>query len=123
MNVVDSSGWLEYFAGGVNAAFFAPAIENTRRLIVPSITIYEVFKSLLRQRSESQALAGMAAMRQGCVVDLDAALALSAARVSAENRLPMTDSIVLATARAHAAVLWTQDADFQGLPNVRFKAK
>ena len=123
MNVVDSSGWLEYFAGGPNAAFFAPAIENTRRLIVPSITIYEVFKSLLRQRTEGEALAGIAAMRQGRAVDLDGTLALSAARISAENRLPMAGSIVLATARAHGAVLWTQDADFQGLPDVRFKAK
>jgi predicted nucleic acid-binding protein len=123
MNVVDSSGWLEYFASGGNAAFFAPAIENTRRLIVPSITIYEVFKNLCRQRSEGQALAWIAAMRQGRAVDLDAELALSAARISAESRLPMAAGIVLATARAHGAVLWTQDADFRGLPDVRFKAK
>jgi len=123
MNVVDSSGWLEYFAGGPNAAFFAPAIENTRRLIVPSITIYEVFKSLFRQRGEAEALNGIAAMHQGSVVDLDGTLAVSAALVSVENRLPMADSIVLAAARAFGAVLWTQDGDFQGLPDVRFKAK
>jgi predicted nucleic acid-binding protein len=123
MNVVDSSGWLEYFAGGPNAAFFAPAIENTRRLIVPSITIYEVFKSLFRQRGEAEALNGIAAMQQGSVVDLDGPLAVSAARAGVENRLPMADSVVLATARAFGAVLWTQDGHFQGLPAVRFKVK
>ena len=123
MNVVDSSGWLEYFADGPNAAFFAPAIENTKRLIVPSITIYEVFKSLLRQRGEAGALNGIAAMHQGRVVDLDGTLAVSAARAGVENRLPLADSIVLATARAFGAVLWTQDGDFQGLPDVRFKVK
>ncbi|MCX6635148.1 MAG: type II toxin-antitoxin system VapC family toxin [Acidobacteria bacterium] len=123
MNVVDSSGWLEYFAGGPNAAFFAPAIENTRRLIVPSITIYEVFKSLFRQRGEAEALNGIAAMHQGSVVDLDGTLVVSAARVSVESGLPMSGSMVLATARAFGAVLWTQDGDFQGLPDVRFKVK
>jgi predicted nucleic acid-binding protein len=123
MNVVDSSGWLEYFAGGPNAAFFAPAIENTRRLIVPSITIYEVFKSLFRQRGEAEALNGIAAMHQGSVVDLDGTLVVSAARVSVESGLPMSGSMVLATARAFGAVLWAQDGDFQGLPDVRFKVK
>ena len=123
MNVVDSSGWLEYLADGPNAAFFAPAIQNTKRLIVPSITIYEVFKILFRQRGEAAALNGIAAMHQGSVVDLDGTLAVSAARVSVEDRLPMADSMVLATARAFGAVLWTQDGDFQGLPGVRFKLK
>ncbi|MBI4876988.1 MAG: type II toxin-antitoxin system VapC family toxin [Acidobacteria bacterium] len=123
MNVVDSSGWLEYFADGPNATFFAPPIENVRRLIVPSITLYEVFKNTFRQRGESDALLAIAAMNQGRVVDLNESLALSAARISLEHKLPMADSMVLATARAFSATLWTQDTDFRGLSSVRLTEK
>ena len=123
MNVVDSSAWLEYFANGPNAAFFAAPIEKTEELVVPSLTIYEVFKRVLQQRNEGDALQAMAVMQQGVVVDLDARLALSAARVSLDMRLPMADSVVLATARLHDATLWTQDADFEGLPGVRYRSR
>jgi predicted nucleic acid-binding protein len=111
MNVVDSSGWLEYFADGPHADFFAPAIENVTELIVPSISLYEVFKRILQQRSEGDALQAVAVMQQGLVVDLDGMLALNAAKLSVDLRLPMADSIILATARWYNAVLWTQDAD------------
>lgn len=123
MNVIDSSGWLEYFAAGPNADFFAPVIEATAKLIVPSISIYEVFKRILQQRSESEALQAVAAMQQGRVVELSSTLALSAAQCSVMHRLPMADSIMLATAQSHRATLWTQDADFKGIQGVKYKAK
>jgi len=123
MNVVDSSGWLEYFADGTNAGFFAKPLENIPKLIVPSISIYEVFKRVLQQRGKDAALQAVALMQQGQVVDLDAALALNSASLSHELRLPMADSIILATARAHKAVLWTQDDDFEGVSGVRYVAK
>ena len=123
MNVVDSSAWLEYFAGGRNAAFFSAAIEDPARLVVPAIVVFEVFKSLLRQRGEETALQAVAVLHQGSIVDLDAPLALAAARLSVDNRLPLADSVVLATARARGAIVWSQDADFEGLPGVRYRAK
>lgn len=123
MNLVDSSGWLEYFADGPNADFFAPAIQKTAELIVPSISLYEVFKRILQQKDESQALRGVAYMEQGTIVELDASIALSAARLSLDLKLPMADSIILATARAYGAILWTQDDDFRDLEGVRYRAK
>lgn len=123
MNVVDSSGWLEYLAAGPNADFFASAIEETSKLLVPTISLYEVFKRVLQQRDEGDALQAVALMQQGRVVDLAAPLSLGAARLSVEHGLPMADSIMLATARTYDATLWTQDEDFEGLASVRFKAK
>jgi len=122
-NVVDSSGWLEYFAGSRAAAFFAPAIEDIARLIVPSITILEVFKRVLVTRGEADALIAAAQMQQGKVVDLDQFLAMEAAGLGVELKLPLADSVVLATARRHGATLWTQDTDFENIPGVRFVAK
>jgi toxin FitB len=123
MNVVDSSAWLEYFSGGPNASFFSGAIEETSELIVPSLTIYEVFKRVLQQRDEGDALRAVAVMQQGAVVDLDVRLALAAARLSLDTRLPMADSVVLATARRHDATVWTQDADFEQLSGVRYRPR
>jgi predicted nucleic acid-binding protein len=120
MNVVDSSGWLEYFADAPNAEFFSATIENTEELIVPAISLFEVFKRVIQQRGEDQALQASAAMQQGRVVDLDATLALEAARLSATFKLPMADSVILATARAYGATLWTQDADFRDLVDVQY---
>ena len=120
MNVVDSSGWLEYFADGKNAKLFARAIEDTAELIVPTLSLFEVFKRVLQQRDEQAALQAVAVMHQGRVVGLDGALALSAARLSAAERLPLADSIMLATARAFGAMLWTQDADIEGRAGVRY---
>lgn len=122
-NVVDTSGWLEYMANGPNAPVFAPALEAPDRLIVPTISILEVFRWVLRERGESDALQLTAAMHQGIVVDLDAPLALSAAKLGLQYRLPLADSVILATAREYDAVLWTQDADFDGIPNVEYRPK
>lgn len=120
MNLVDSSGWLEFFADGPNAGFFAPALQKPAELLVPTIGIYEVFKRVLQQRDESQALRVVALMEQGTVVDLNAGLALSAARISTLLKLPLADSVMLATARAFDAVFWTQDSDFADLEGVRY---
>lgn len=123
LHVVDSSGWLEYFADGPNADFFAPVLEEPTGLVVPAVSLNEVFKRVLQQRSEDAALRAVAQMRQGRVVDLDTALALRAARLSVEYGLPMADSMILATARQHEATLWAQDADFEGIEGVRYRAK
>ena len=123
MNVVDSCGWLEYFANGPNADFFAPRIEATDDLVVPSLTLFEVFKRILQQRTETDALRAVALMRQGRVIELTDALALGAARLSCDLRLPMADSIILHTARVHRARLWTQDAHFEPIPDVAFVRK
>jgi predicted nucleic acid-binding protein len=121
MNVVDSSAWLEYFADGPNADFFAAAVEETEALVVPTLSLYEVFKRILQQRSEDEALAAIAVMLQARVTNLTATLAISAARLSGKSGLPLADSVMLATARAHDAVLWTQDADFEGMAGVRYQ--
>jgi predicted nucleic acid-binding protein len=123
MNVVDSSGWLEYLADGPNAQFFASAVEATDDLVVPAVSIYEVFKRLLVQRGEDDALAAAVAMQQPHVEPLSSTLAVDAARLSVELGLPMADSIILATARQHDAVLWTQDSDFDGIAGVKYIAK
>ncbi len=123
MNVMDSSGWLEYFADGPNAEFFAPTIENLEALLVPTITLYEVFKRVLQQRGEDIALEVVAVMMQGQVVELDSSIAISAAKISDELKIPMADSMMLATARNFEAVLWTQDADFASLPDVKYVIK
>jgi predicted nucleic acid-binding protein len=123
MNIVDSSGWLEFFGDGPNADFFAPIIENIDDLIVPSISIYEVFKRVLQQAGEDAALKAVVAMQQGKVIDLDVTLALSAALISDTNKIPMADSIILATARANDATIWTEDADFMGMAGIQFIQK
>ena len=120
MNVVDSSAWLEYFADGPKAEHFASAIEDTAALVVPSITVLEVFKRISQQRDEATALQYVAVMQQGRVVDLDAALALRAAALGLRHKLPLADSIIYATAQAARAIVWTQDADFEGLDGVRY---
>lgn len=119
-NVVDSSAWLAYFADEPGAARFAAVIEDTRRLVVPAICIAEVFRVIARQRGEGDALLAIAVMQQGTIVELDATLAVSAASCGLEHRLPLADSIVYATARQVSGVVWTQDADFQSLPDVQF---
>ena len=123
MNVVDSSGWLAYFADDAHSDYFAEAIEAVEELIVPTLSIYEVFKRVLQQRGEGDALQAVALMQQGTIVELDASTALLAARISSEQKLAMADSVMLATARTHHALLWTQDADFEGMNGVRFRRK
>lgn len=123
MNLVDSSAWLAYFAAETNADRFAEPLASPEELVVPSITIYEVFKVVLRESGEERALCAYGAMSQGSVVDLGARLAVSAARLSALHRLPAADSIILATAHACGATIWTQDAHFEGIPGVKYFPK
>ena len=123
MNLVDSCGWLEYFADAPNANYFARPIEDVDNLIIPSLCILEVFKSVLKQRGENAALQVAAQMQEGIVVDLDTSIALSAAKLSLEYNLPLADSAILATAKAHVAIIWTQDADFKGIEGVKYIAK
>jgi predicted nucleic acid-binding protein len=120
VNVVDSSAWLEFFAGGPNAARFAAPIESPASLLVPTLSIYEVFKRILQQRGDDDALQAVAIMEQGQVVDLDRSIALAAARISIDHQLPLADSVMLATARSVQATFWTQDADFQGIDGVKY---
>ena len=123
MNVVDSSGWIEFLGGGANADFFASAISDAPRLVVPTISVFEVCRWTRRELGSRRALDAMALMQQGSVVELDATLAMSAARLSLELKLPMADAIILATARAQDAILWTQDDDFEGIESVKYIAK
>ena len=123
MNVVDSSGWLEYFADGPNADFFAKSILDTKKLIVPTVNIFEVFKRIAQQRSEGDALQAVDVMQKGTVVDLTMPIALDAARESLDRQLPMADSIILATDLANGATLWTQDSEFGNIEGVQFTTK
>jgi predicted nucleic acid-binding protein len=123
MNIVDSSGWLAYFADTPNARHFLAPLHDSTALIVPTITIYEVFKVIHRESTENQALQAIVAMQKGTVVDLKAPLAISASKLSLEYNLPMADSIILATAQEFNAIIWTQDSDFKNIPNVKYFPK
>jgi predicted nucleic acid-binding protein len=123
MNVVDTSGWLAYFAGEPNAKHFEAALRSPKDLVVPTVTLYEVFKVVLRESSENAALLAVAAMQKGAVVDLTPKLALVASKLSLRHALPMADAIILATARAFEATLWTQDAHFKGIDSVTLVVK
>lgn len=123
MNVVDSSGWIEYLVGGPNASFFEVPLHDIAGLLVPSISILEVYRYVLRERGRQDALAVAASMHQGKVVELDEGLALEAAELGASLGLPLADSIIYATAQALEATLWTQDVDFKGMDGVKYRAK
>lgn len=123
MNLVDSSGWIEYFIESSNADFFAPLIEDTKSLIVPSISLYEVFKKLLIETDEATALQAISQMQLGKVIVLDEPLALCAARISFDLKLALADSIILATARLFKATFYTQDEHFANIPDVKFIGK
>ena len=123
MNLVDSCGWLEYFADGPNATFFTPAIEDTENLLVPTLCILEVFKRVLQQRGEDAALQTAALMQQGQVIDLDTGTAVTAAKIGHEIKLPLADAVIVATARIHRAVIWTQDSDLKDVEGVKFVKK
>ena len=123
MNVVDSSGWLEYFSNGPNAKHFLAPLKDSESLVVPVVSIYEVFKVVLRERDETEALQAAAAMQRGLVADLTVTLSLSASKLSLHHSLPMADSIILATAQSHDATLWTQGVDFKGISAVKYFPK
>jgi predicted nucleic acid-binding protein len=123
MNIVDSSGWLAYFADEPNAKHFLTPLNDTASLVVPTVTIYEVFKVVLRESSENEALQAAVAMRKGTVVDLTSLLAIAASKLSLEHKLPMADSIILATAKEFDATIWTQDSDFKNIGDVKYFPK
>jgi len=123
MNIVDSSGWIEFLTGGSNGPVFLPVIQETRQLLVPSITIYEVLKRVLSYTDEGNALKSIGVMLHGQVIDLDREIAIEAALLSIKYKLAMADSLILATARLKDAVLWTQDAHFKDIAGVRYVEK
>ena len=123
MNIVDSSGWLAYFADEPNAKYFRTPLTETASLVVPTVTIYEVFKVVLRESGENEALLTAVAMLKGTVVDLTAALAIAASKISFEHNLPMAESIILATAKGVKATIWTQDSDFMNIDDVKYFPK
>ncbi|MBU4345297.1 MAG: type II toxin-antitoxin system VapC family toxin [Desulfobacteraceae bacterium] len=123
MNIVDSSGWLAYFADEPNAKHFLTPLNDTDSLVVPTVTIYEVFKVVLRESSENEALQAAVAMQKGRVVDLTASMAIAASKISLEHKIPMADSIILATAKEFEATIWTQDSDFKNIDDVKYFPK
>ena len=123
MNIVDSSGWLAYFADEPNAKHYLKPLNDTDSLVVPTVTIYEVFKVVLRESSENEALQTAVAMRKGRVVDLTASMAIAASKLSLKHNLPMADSIILATAKEFEATIWTQDSDFKNIDDVKYFSK
>jgi len=123
MNIVDSSGWLSYFADEPSAIHFQLPLCETATLVVPVITIYEVSKVLLRESGENEALQAVSAMQKGMLIDLTTKLALASSILSLQYRLPMADSIILATAQGCGGTIWTQDIDFKGIPGVNYFQK
>lgn len=120
MNLVDSSGWLEYFADGKNAKHYAPIIQDLENLAVSTINIYEVYKKIVQQRDEKDAIQAIAVMQQSNVIEVTEQIAVEAAKLSVANSIPMADSIVIATAQSIDATIYTQDNDFRGFKNVKF---
>jgi predicted nucleic acid-binding protein len=121
MNLVDTSGWIEYFFDGPNASYFSEPIEDTENLLVPVVCLYEVFKKINQVADKAKALQAVAHMKQGRVIELSEEIALRAARISLQNKLPMADSFIYAAGQLEGAVIWTQDIDFNGLPGVKYK--
>ncbi|OQA20875.1 MAG: PIN domain protein [Actinobacteria bacterium ADurb.Bin346] len=123
MNLVDSSGWLEYFTDGKNAKYFAPVIENTENLIVSVINLYEVFKKISVEKNENSAIQAIAFMQQSKIIDITESISIFAAKLSIDYKLPMADSLIYATAKIHDAIVWTQDSDFENLEDVKYFQK
>jgi len=123
MNLVDSCAWLEYFSNGKNADFFAAPLEDVENLLVPSICILEVFKKILQEKDEHSAFQGVALMKQGYVTELNMTLAILSAKLSYDFKIPLADSIILATARQCNAIIWTQDKHFKNMIDVKYIEK
>lgn len=120
MNLVDSSGWLEYFTDGKNADYFAPVVENTENLIVSMVNLYEVFKKISVEKNENSAIQAVALMQQSKIIEITEAISIFAAKLSIDYRLPMADGLIYATAKTHDAIVWTQDSDFKNLEDVKY---
>ncbi|MBV6479674.1 MAG: hypothetical protein HGGPFJEG_02465 [Ignavibacteria bacterium] len=123
MNLVDSSGWLEYFADAENADIFSKPINDSENLIVSVINVYEVYKKITTQRNEQIAKELTSVMMQVQIADIDSRISIEAARLSCQKKIPMADSLIYATAKIHNALLWTQDYDLKGLEGVKFVEK
>jgi predicted nucleic acid-binding protein len=123
VNLVDSSGWIEFFRAGANGPVFKPVIEERARLLVPTIALFEVHRVLSRSLPADLVNRCLDVMRLGRVLDLTDARAIAAAQVAARHKLAMADAAMYAIALEHTAIFWTQDADYQGLPGVRYQAK
>ena len=123
MNLVDSSGWLEFLAEGKNAKLFAPALEKTDELIVSTINLYEIYKKILLEKDEHSALQVVGLMQQAKVVEVNSTIAIQAAKFSFEQKIPMADSLIYITARQNNAIVWTQDVDFKDLDGVKYFKK
>jgi toxin FitB len=122
-HIIDSSAWIEYFADTKYAKYVSNTIERSRTIIIPSITIFEVFKKLLKEKDKHIALQIVAHMRRGDIIDLDSSISLLAAQLAHTHNIPMADSIILATAQKHTATIWTFDSDFRNIPNVKYFPK
>jgi toxin FitB len=123
MNLVDSSGWLEYFTDGKNAEYFVPAIENTSELIVSVINLYEVYKKISSEKDDNAAIRAIALMQQPKVIDITGPISILAARLSIDLKIPMADSMIYATAKIYNAIIWTQDSDFKNLEGIKYFKK
>jgi toxin FitB len=123
MNVVDSSGWIEYFIDSARADYFAPAIEQTEQLIVPALALFEVHKFFSRRADAAQRDACLDIMRRGTVVPVTDARAIAASAVALQHKLAMADAVMYSIAREYEATFWTQDVDYQGLAGVQYTAK
>jgi len=123
MNILDSSGWLEYFTGGPNSKHFSVPLENLEELLVPTICLYEVFKVVLREAGEDSAIQAISLMKQGTIIEVTEEIAVMAAKISHEQKIPMADSIILSTAQRYNATIWTQDTDFKEKPSVKYFPK
>ncbi|MFT4603727.1 MAG: putative nucleic acid-binding protein [Rhodothermales bacterium] len=120
MNVLDSSGWIEVFQSGVNTDFFEEVLQDEPSLLVPSLCITEVYRVVRRRVGVRTALRVVSLMRRHRVVDISSEIALLAGELGSSHSLALADSIILACTRSHGATLWTQDKDFDGLPDVRY---
>jgi predicted nucleic acid-binding protein len=123
MNIVDASGWIEFFLAGANGPTFKPVIENTRELLVPSVNMYEVHRVLSRKLPVELRDMCLEVMRRAPVIELNDERAIAASQLSLKHGLAMADAAMYAIALEHKAVLWTQDADYQGLKGVKYFPK
>lgn len=123
MNVVDSSGWIEFFQAGTNGPIFKPVIEQRDQLMVPVIALYEVHKILSRKLPEYAVNQALDVMRLGRVIDLTDRRAIAASLIAAKHKLAMADAVMYSIAREYKAMFWTQDVDYQGLESVRYCPK
>ncbi|HEX7557274.1 MAG TPA: type II toxin-antitoxin system VapC family toxin [Leptolinea sp.] len=123
MNLIDSSGWFEYFINSSNARHFVPVIENMDELIISPLNFFEIYKRVQREFGADEANRAVGFLKNARVVDISTSIALAAAELSKIHHLHMADSFLLATAQSEDAVLWTMDSHFKDIPGVQYFAK